>query len=115
MGKQIPSKLASARLRLYRLHCECVRRNPQYKEQYEKLKEPPGGMELQGWMLASAWGILHGDELPDPTVRPPLEDALQKPLAPGLGSPPSPADLVDDPQVRKAMEAFLFKLTDMKL
>jgi hypothetical protein len=115
MGKQSRRKLASKQLHLYRLHCECVRRNTEYKEQYKNLKEHQGRSELQGWMLASAWGILHGDELPDPNARPSLEDALQKPLAPGIGSPPSPADLVEDPQVRKAMEAFGFKLTDMKL
>ncbi len=115
MGKQSRSTLASKQLQLYRLHCECVRRNSSYKEQYEKLNEHRWGMESAMWMLASEWGILHGDELPDPTVRPPLEDALKKPLAPGLGSPPSPGDLAEDPQVRKAMEAFLFKLTDIKL
>src|SRR2546425_9990434 len=63
---------------LYRIHYECVRRNPEYKDRYARLHEHPFGTEHARHFLAGEWGVQPGDEPPNPEQRPPLREALTR-------------------------------------
>ena len=56
------------RLRLYYLHRECVRRNPQYGHQYHTVNhiEIPRTRLSEEQALRTQWGLWHTDDLPVP-------------------------------------------------
>lgn len=95
---------------LYRLHCECVRRNPTYKEHYAEYRRVPDDPQLLKALaqrdLVNRWGVLPGD-FPDPDQRPPLMEILSSPVS-------WPEEVLRyiawrnaDPMVQQAMDAFL--------
>lgn len=59
-------------VKLYLLHRECVRRNPEYAKAYRKVHaiRHPERLVLEAVSLAEQWGLSHGDTLPNPVDRP---------------------------------------------
>jgi hypothetical protein len=68
---------------LYRIHYECVRRNPEYKDRYARLSEHSWGAEHAHHVLAGEWGVRPGDEAPNPEQRPPLGEVLTRVIPEG--------------------------------
>jgi hypothetical protein len=103
MPKQSKKRRVREELTLYLVHCECVRRNPRYAEEYPRRSEHPFGADIAQTWFASEWGLLPGDELPNPTDRPPLEQALSRAIPRELGLPYRPGSLVPDRRVMDAL------------
>lgn len=72
--------IEDGRAALYRIHYECVRRNLEYVQAYEKINDGPIPPDHTRASLKYQWGILYYDEVPNPNERPPLETALTRPL-----------------------------------
>jgi hypothetical protein len=68
---------------LYRIHYECVRRNPEDKDRYARLSEHSWGAEHAHHVLAGEWGVRPGDESPNPEQRPPLGEVLTRVIPEG--------------------------------
>jgi hypothetical protein len=82
MGKKGRELSRREQDQVYRIHYECVRRNPEYKRDYEKVDAHPWGPEQGRQWLPWQWRLREGDALPDPTQRPPLAKALGRALPP---------------------------------
>jgi hypothetical protein len=67
---------------LFRVHYECVRRNPEYRKRYAEAGEHGWGAEYARRVLAAEWGIRSGDP-PNPEDRPPLASALMREVPAG--------------------------------
>ncbi|MFQ5684894.1 MAG: hypothetical protein ACE5HC_16700, partial [Candidatus Binatia bacterium] len=78
MSKKGKARIGRERLNLYRVHYECVRRNPEYAEAYQELKSIRRGSAFRRGALGLDWSILPNDPLPDPHERPPLDEALSR-------------------------------------
>jgi len=100
-------------VKLYRIHYECVRRNPDYQESYAKLAEHPG--ELAPALLGADWGIRRGDQLPDPRERPNLDQSLSADIPEWEVSPRFPVTFPRDHRLEIAMQTASFGLTDAKV
>jgi hypothetical protein len=90
MARKTATKERQEALDFYRFHCECVRRNPAYREAYKEWRKRPVGRK-PGALEFATWGLMLGDRLPNPNRRPPLEKALARPLPPGVVPPMRPA------------------------
>ncbi|MFB3074667.1 MAG: hypothetical protein ACE1Z6_05760 [Candidatus Methylomirabilales bacterium] len=115
MGKKGKAWIGRERLNLYRVHYECVRRNPEYAEAYQELKNDPRGSDFRSQALAVDWGILPKDPLPHPHKRPPLDQALSRAISKVRELPHLPSEFWISPQQQKPMQLFDIGLTDMKL
>jgi len=115
MAKKGKARTGRERLRLYRLHYECVRRNARYQKELRALRRRPSPSEMSQEFLGLDWGILRGDALPDPAASPPLDQALSRSIPEDLGEPIFPGEFATTPQMRQAMETFAFALGDMRM
>lgn len=81
MAKKSRRRILDQELKLYRIHCECVRRNPEYKKYYEEWQGMTNAPDVERVLaqqdLVNRWGVLPGD-FPDPKKRPSLKKALTK-------------------------------------
>lgn len=96
----------------YLLHSECVRRNQGFRKGHEEWKresENEFAGELTIGMLrdllASQWGLLWGEPLPDPTQRPSLSYIAK---STPLDSFMLPQERMVDPAAQKGMQALQF-------
>jgi hypothetical protein len=115
MAKKGKARTGQERLRLYRLHYECVRRNARYQKELKALRRRPSPSEMSQEFLGLDWGILRGDALPDPAAGPSLDQALSRPIPEELGEPIFPGEFVTTPEMRQAMETFAFAVGDMRM
>lgn len=75
------NKLVEEQWRVYLLHREFVRRNPEYGEQYRECRSKWGefNKEFPLWMwLYVDWGLAKDEALPDPDVYPDLDKVVRK-------------------------------------
>ncbi len=115
MSKKGKARIGRERLNLYRVHYECVRRNPEYAEAYQELKSIRRGSAFRRGALGLDWGILPKDPLPDPHERPPLDEALSRVIPKVQGLDLLPGGFWIFPEQQEAMQLFGIRLTDMKL
>ena len=113
MGKINKTREWRDRWRQYRLHLECVRRNPRYLEQYRKLGEisDPEESKVEAAGLNSRWSLWVHEPPPDPDDRPDLDSLNEGPKKRKKGSPPDvylPGDLRPDALEDKALREFQF-------
>jgi hypothetical protein len=104
-----PDRKAASRAgeRLYLIHYECLRRNAAYRESYAETR---GGSDFKRLAVTLDWGIGSGDELPDPSQRPPLDKALRRYIPGGIVSQLVP--IIFNRRLDTAQSTVAFAVTD---
>jgi hypothetical protein len=100
----------------YRIHVECVRRNPIYQLAYDRaMKYTPSEAFMPIRALQSAWRLCYEEAPPNPYERPSLDDVIHK--TKGFSDPIYlPGDMAIGERVGRVFDEFSsVRLSDLKL